>query len=547
MIPSAESLARFPSVSSFDYIIVGAGSAGCAVANRLSADRDTRVLLLEAGGVDRSLYVRMPAAIIRAIGNPRLDWCYQAEPDPSRNGRVDLWPAGKTLGGSSSINGMLYVRGAADDFDRWAAEGCFGWSYADVLPFFRRMESTPLGDGRFRGRTGPVRTAALRTTHPLAHTFVQAAVEAGLTLNEDYNGAAQEGVAYTEVNQQRGRRYNAARAYLRPVRKRRNLSIRTHSACRRLLFENGRCTGVEYRKGGRLHRAEAKREVILCAGAIASPKLLMLSGIGPAGQLRDAGIDVVRDLPGVGANLQEHPEGMVGIDVNVPTYNTEINSWKIVLHGLNWLLFGRGPATSPYPHAVAFIRSAPGEPRPDIQVQLGPYAFSFSEEGVIPYDRPAISAAINVSYPRSRGSIRLRSADPDAPPVISHALLDGDDMDRLIAGCRQVREILNGPAFAPYRIGERLPGPVVQSGDEWRDYLRRTAFLGYHPVGTCRMGTDGLAVTRPDLSVRGVDALRVADASVMPSLTSGNTNATAMMIGERAADFILKQGEDQPW
>lgn len=547
MIRSAESLARFVSVNSWDYIIVGAGSAGCAVANRLSANPDTRVLLLEAGGADRSLYIRMPAAIIRAIGNPRLDWCYQAEPDPSRNGRVDLWPAGKTLGGSSSINGMLYVRGAAADFDRWAAEGCTGWGYADVLPFFKRMESSPLGDERYRGRSGPVRTAALRTTHPLAHTFVQAAVEAGLTLNQDYNGAGQEGVAYTEVNQQRGRRYNAARAYLHPARQRRNLAIRTRSECRRLLIENGRCTSVEYRKGDRLHRAEARREVILCAGAIASPKILMLSGIGPAGQLRDSGIDIVRNLPGVGANLQEHPEGMVGIDVNVPTYNTEINSWKIVLHGLNWLLFGRGPATSPYPHAVAFIRSAPDEPRPDIQVQLGPYAFSFSEEGVIPYHRPAISAAINVSHPRSRGSIRLRSADPDAPPVIRHALLDDDDMNRLIRGCRQVREILNGPAFAPYRIGERLPGPDVQSGDEWRDYLRRTAFLGYHPVGTCKMGTDSLAVTRPDLTVRGVDALRVADASVMPSLTSGNTNATAMMIGERAADFILNKGEDQSW
>ena len=541
MIRFAESPARFPSVSFWDYIVVGAGSAGCAVANRLSANPDTRVLLLEAGGVDRSLYIRMPAAIIRAIGNPRLDWCYRAEPDPSRNDRVDLWPAGRTLGGSSSINGMLYVRGAADDFDRWAAEGCPGWAYADVLPFFRRMESTPLGDDRYRGRTGPVRTAALRTTHPLAHTFVQAAVEAGLKLNQDYNGAAQEGVAYTEVNQQRGRRYNAARAYLRPARKRRNLTIHTHSVCRRLLVDNGRCVGVEYRRGGRLHRADAGREVVLCAGAIASPRLLMLSGIGPAEQLREAGIEIVMDLPGVGANLQEHPEGMVGIDVNMSTYNTEINSWKIVLHGLNWLLFGRGPATSPYPHAVAFIRSAPGEPRPDIQVQFGPYAFSFSEEGVIPYDRPAISAAINVSHPRSRGSIRLRSADPDAPPVISHALLDDDDMDRLISGCRQVREILNGSAFASCRVGERLPGPDVQSDDEWRDYLRRTAFLGYHPVGTCRMGTDGLAVTRPDLTVRGVDGLCVADASVMPSLTSGNTNATAMMIGERAADFIRQR------
>ena len=525
----------------WDYIVVGAGSAGCALANRLSEKPDVNVLLLEAGGSDRSLYIHMPAAIIRAIGNPRLDWCYQAEPDPSRNDRVDLWPGGKTLGGSSSINGMLYVRGAPVDFDRWQTEGCPGWSYADVLPYFKGMETTPLGDDRYRGRSGPVRTSALRTIHPLAHTFVQAAREAGISFNDDYNGASQEGVAYSEVTQQRGRRYSAARAYLHPVRRRPNLALHTRSVCERLIIENGRCVGVDYIRGGKRQRASCQGEVILAAGAVASPKLLLLSGIGPGEHLREQGIDVVHDAPGVGANLQEHPEGMVGIDVNVSTYNTEINSWKILLHGANWLLFGRGPATSPYPHAIAFIKSSPDEPQPDIQVQLGPYAFSFSEEGVIPYDRPAISASINISYPNSRGSIRLRSPDPHAAPIISHALLaDADDMDRLIKGCRIVREILNGPAFLEHRIAERLPGPHVQTDAEWRDYLRDTAFLGYHPSGTCKMGSDAMAVTAPDLKVRGIEGLRVADASIMPSLISGNANATVMMIGERGAAFALR-------
>ncbi len=527
-------------MSEWDFVVIGAGSAGCVLANRLSADPGVSVLLLEAGGPDRSPYIHMPAAIIRAIGNPSLDWCYQAEPDPSRNNRVDLWPAGKTLGGSSSINGMLYVRGAASDYDRWRTEGCSGWGYQDILPFFKRMESSVLGDPQYRGRSGPVLTAPLRTTHPLAHTFLRAAAEAGIAVNNDYNGARQEGVAYSEVTQRRGWRYSAARAYLHPVRNRPNLTLRTRSVCQRLVIEDGRCVGVDYRRGGVQHRAICRREVVVSAGAIASPKLLMLSGIGPGSHLQAMGIDVVHELPGVGANLQEHPEGMVGIEVNMSTYNTEINSWKIVLHGLNWLLFGRGPATSPYPHAVAFFRSDPNLSEPDLMVMLGPYAFSFSEEGVIPYPRPAISAAVCVSYPRSRGTIRLRSKNPDAAPLISHALL-GDDQDvgRLIKGCRKVREILNGPAFAKHRVAERLPGTQVQSDSQWHEYLRQTAFLGYHSSGTCKMGNDTLAVTGPDLKVRGVEGLRVADASVMPSLISGNTNATVMMIGERAADLIL--------
>ena len=522
-----------------DWIIVGAGSAGCALAHRLSENPSQRVLLMEAGGSDRSLYIKMPAALIRAIGNPRYDWCYQAEADASRNHRVDLWPAGRTRGGSSSINGMLYVRGAAGDYDRWAEAGCTGWGYDELLPYFKRMEGTLLGDEAYRGRHGPVRTSALRTVHPLARVFVEAAVASGIPFNDDYNGATQEGIAYSEVSQQKGRRYSAAHAYLDPIRQRENFELRRGCEVERLIIENGRCTGVEYRVRGELRQAHARREVILSAGALGSPKLLMLSGIGPGSALQEMGIEVRADLPGVGANLQEHPEGMVGIDVNVPTYNTEVNSWRIGLHALNWLFRGRGPATSPYPHAVAFLRSSPQVSAPDLQVQFGPYAFSFTEEGVLPYERPAISASVNISYPRSRGSVSLSSPLARDKPRIEHQLLgNSDDLDLLITGCEKVRELLNGPTFDPYRVADRLPGPDVRSRSEWADYLRATAFLGYHATGTCRMGSDPQSVTTPDLRVRQIDGLRVADASVIPTLISGNTNATAMMIGERAADFI---------
>lgn len=524
----------------WDYIVIGAGSAGSVLANRLSADPANRVLLLESGGRDLSPYIHVPAAIIRAIGNRKLDWCYLAEPDASRGGKVDLWPAGRVLGGSSSINGMMFVRGQKGDFDRWAAMGCEGWSYADVLPYFQRAESTSLGDGRYRGRSGPLRVGSLRSTHPLAGIFVNAAVERGIPFNEDYNGAGQLGVAYSQVTQARGWRMSAARAYLWPAWRRANLRIETHATCERLIADGQRITAVEYRKDGRLQRARARRTIVLSAGVIGSPRLLMLSGIGPAAELERHGIPVLLDSPEVGANLADHPEGMVGIDVNVPTYNTEINSWRVGLHALNWLVFGRGPATSPYPHAVAFLKSDEALAEPDVQVQLGPYAFSFTEDGVVPYHRPAISASVNISYPRNRGHVRLRSADVSAPPVIQHELLsDSHDMRLMIEACRRVREIFRAPAFDRYRLAERLPGEEVESDQQWADYLRRTAFLGYHGVSTCRMGQDAGAVVDPKLRLRGMDGLHIVDASVMPGLISGNTHGTVVMIAERAADLIL--------
>ncbi|MCB2107859.1 MAG: GMC family oxidoreductase N-terminal domain-containing protein, partial [Rhodobacteraceae bacterium] len=383
-----------PDLPAWDYVVIGAGSAGCALAGRLSENPANRVLLVEAGGWDFSPYIHIPAAIIKAVGNPKLDWCYLAEPDPTRGGKIDLWPAGRVMGGGSSINGMLYVRGAAHDFDAWAAQGCDGWSAADVLPVFKRMETFTGGNSRVRGQDGPLHVSYLRSRHPLADVFIDAAQERGLARNPDYNGSDQEGVSLPQVTQKTGRRFSAAQAYIWPVRNRPNLEIWTNAQCLRLAFDGKRCTGARVRRGGAEIEVQARREVIVSAGAIASPKLLMLSGIGPAADLARHGIAPVADLKGVGANLREHAEGMVSVDVRERTYNVEINSPRIALHLLNWLLFRRGPATSPYPHAVAFFRSTPDKPKPDTQAMLGPYAFSFSEAGIVPYLKPAVSAAV---------------------------------------------------------------------------------------------------------------------------------------------------------
>ena len=493
-------------------------------------------MLLEAGGRDWSPYIRVPAAIIRAIGNPALDWMHRAEPDPSRGGRVDLWPAGKVLGGSSAINGMLWVRGQRRDYDGWATSGCTGWGYEELLPYFRRSETCVIGDEAWRGKSGPVHVDGLRSTHPLARVFVEAAVEQGLPLNDDYNGETQEGVAYTQVTQRRGRRFSAARAYVHPLRRNSSLQVLTRARATRLLIRDGRCVGVELQRRGRIEKVGARAEVIVSAGALGSPKLLMQSGVGPADHLGQHGVSVIRDAPEVGGNLLEHPEGMVGIDVNVPTYNVEINSWRIGLHMINWLFRGRGPATSPYPHAVAFFKSGEDKTYVDVQAQFGPYAFTFSEDGVVPYPRPAVSASVNIAHPDNAGRVRLRGPHADDAVRIEHSLLRSEeDVFRLTLGCKRVRDIFNSPTFASYRTDERLPGPSVQTDDEWADYLRQTAFLGYHPVGTCRMGADADSVVDPCLRVRGIHRLRVADASIMPTLISGNTNATAIVIGEKAA------------
>ena len=526
-------------MNTWDYIIVGAGSAGCVLANRLSAQPGLRVLLLESGPVDRSPYLHVPAALIKAVGNPRFDWCLLAEPDASRGGKVDLWPAGRVLGGSSSINGMLWVRGAREDFDDWAALGNTGWAFDDVLPSFRRLESTEFGEAPLRGRDGPMHVSPLQTTHPLGPVFLDAAQQRGVARNPDYNGATQEGASEPQVTQRRGWRWSSARAFLEPARSRKNLRVETGVDVQSLSFDAARrCTGVVTRTGS--HMLARGGEVIVAAGTLGSPKLLLRSGIGPGADLAAAGIEVRVDAPDVGANLQEHPNSLVCAHVNVRTYNMDATPLRMLRNAAYWALTGRGPASSPYPHAVAFLRSSPDEPRPDLQFLFGPFAFSFDERGILPYGGPAVSIVVNTCRPQARGRVRLNPRDPAAAVRIEHELLSHpDDLRRQIAGCRIARDLLGAPAFEPWMRGEYLPGPAAQSDEDWAEHIRRTSFLGYHPVGTCRMGNDERSVVSPRLMLRGVDGVRVADASIMPRIVSANTNAASMMIGEKAAEMIL--------
>ncbi len=493
------------------------------------------MLLLEAGGRDRDPAIHIPAGVVRLIGNPRVDWAHLATPDASRAGKIDLWPAGKVLGGSSSINGMLFVRGARADFDGWAAAGNRGWGHADLLPYFRRLENSPIG-GQWRGSLGPVDVVPLRTTHPLGTAFVAAAIAAGLEANPDYNGEAQAGAAAPQVTQRNGARWSTARAYLGVAARSPNLSIVTNAEVERITISEGRATGVHYRLGNARIEAHAS-EIALCAGALGSPKLLMLSGIGPADELARHGIAMLHAAPGVGQNLADHPNANLSWDVGQHTYNMDARGPRLVLALLRWAINRRGPATSPYPHAVAFFRSSPDVVSPDIQLMFGPFAFGFSADGVVPYRRPAVTVVAALNYPRARGRLTLRSADPRDPPLIDHQLLgDPHDVERLIRACRFVRTIMAQAPIAAALSGERLPGPACQSDSEWEAHLRATSFLGYHPVGTCAMGPTG--VVDDQLRVRGIAGLRVADASIIPAPISGNTNAAAIMIGEKAADLI---------
>jgi choline dehydrogenase len=524
----------------FDVVVVGAGSAGCALAGRLTEDPTLRVLLLEAGGSDKVLEVQVPAGLYKNF-RTRLDWNYTTEPQPGLGDRKLFWPRGKLLGGSSSINAMIYMRGAGADYDEWAElTGDKAWSYDHVLPLFRRMEDNARGADRFHGVGGPLRVEDLRSPHPWTRAVVQSAVAAGYPRNDDFNGPALEGVGQYQVTQKRGRRWSSADAYLHPAERRPNLTVRTGALTTRVLVSGGRATGVEYRSGGRVHTVRATREVVLSGGAVNSPQLLMLSGIGPADHLREVGVDVVHDLPGVGGGLQDHP--LVPVVWNVRSGRSLIRAESPSGYA-QWFGARRGPLTSNLAEAGLFTRSAPELPEPDLQMHFLPV--KFWKQAEVDPDVDAFTAAVVLVHVHSRGSVRLRSADPTWSPAIDAGYLtDERDLDALVRGVEKARDIAGAGPLASVLADEWSPGGTVRGREALRASVRDTLESLYHPVSSCRMGTDDEAVVDSQMRVRGIEGLRVVDASVMPTLVRGNTNAPTMMLAERAADLILGRTVD---
>jgi choline dehydrogenase len=530
----------------FDYVIVGGGSAGCVLANRLSSDPAIRVCLLEAGPPDRHPLIHMPIGIVYLMMSKTLNWRYFTEPQAQLNGRRLFWPRGKMLGGSSASNAMVYTRGHRADYDQWAALGNAGWSYDDLLPLFKLNEHNERGADAYHGTGGPLNVADQRSPNRLSRVFLDAAQQAGYRLNPDFNGPEQEGVALYQLTQKGGQRWSAARAYLRPAMQRTNLTVLTGARATRLLLEGKRAVGVAYRQKGRDRTVRASREVLLAGGAINSPQLLMLSGIGDPAELRRHGIAVAHALPGVGRNLQDHLDVLV---VQRSTRPVSLGiSWHNALaqglHLLNYLLFRKGPLTSNGAEGGGFIRSDPAQDKPDLQLHFTPA--TLEEHGhTLQYAKATLLGhgyALHVCdlRPKSRGRIGLHSADPLADALIDpNYLADPADMETMLKGLKAARALLAAPAFAPYRGAELQPGAHVQSDDALRAFIRAKAGTIYHPVGTCRMGADDLAVVDARLRVHGMEGLRVVDASIMPTLIGGNTNAPTMVIAEKAAAMIL--------
>jgi len=534
-----------PSTETFDYIIVGAGSAGCVLANRLSEEPSNRVLLLEAGGHDLSPWIHIPVGYFKTMHNPKTDWCYVTEPDPGIAGRQLQWPRGKVLGGSSSLNGLLYIRGQAQDYDRWSELGNSGWSYAEVLPYFKKSEDQERGSDAYHGTGGLLKVSDLRLRREIAERFINAAVEIGIPRNHDCNGATQEGVGYFQQTAYKGFRVSCAKAFLRPAKKRQNLRIVTRAHARNILFEGRRVVGVEYQRDGVVTSARAEREVVLSAGAIGSPQILACSGVGSGKELQKLGIEVIQDLPGVGENLQDHLQIRLVHKTKCRTLNDEVNSFLGQTQvGIQYALFRTGPLTLAASQVFIFTRSEPSVERPDIQFHMQPLSADKPGEGAHKFS--AFTSSVCQLRPESRGSIKLKSPDPLQYPAI-HPNYLSTDLDQRVAvnAIKVARKIVAAPAIASQINGEFVPGEQYQSDEELLQVAREHSQTIYHPTSTCKMGSDRMAVVDGRLRVHGIECLRVADASIMPEIISGNTNAPAIMIGEKAADMIredAKQG-----
>lgn len=539
-----------------DFVIVGAGSAGCAMAYRLS-EAGASVIVIEHGGTDAGPFVQMPAALSYPMNMKRYDWGYASEPEPHLNNRRLACPRGKVLGGSSSINGMVYVRGHAMDFDHWAEQGADGWAYADVLPYYKRMENWHAGghggDPAWRGSDGPLHVSRGPRQNPLYHAFVEAGRQAGYQTTDDYNGAQQEGFGPMEQTVWQGRRWSAANAYLRPAMKRGNCTVATGLA-QRVVIEEGRATGVEIRRGGAVSIIRANREVVLAASSINSPKLLMLSGIGPASHLAAHGIEVIADRPGVGQNLQDHLELYLQMAASQPI--TLYKHWNLVskaVIGAQWLFFKKGFGASNQFESAGFIRSQPGVAYPDIQFHFLPLAVRY--DGKVAAEGHGFQAHVGPMRSPSRGAVTLASADPaEAPKIFFNYMSTEEDWIDFRRCIRLTREIFAQDAFKPFVKHEIQPGDALQSDDELDAFIAEHAESAYHPCGTCRMGRadDARAVVDPEARVIGVDGLRVADSSIFPRITNGNLNAPSIMVGEKVSDHLLgraplARANDEPW
>ena len=522
-----------------DFIIVGAGSAGCVMAARLTEDPATRVVLLEAGGEDKNMWIHIPLGYGKTFANPAVNWMFRTEPDASTNGRSIFWPRGKVLGGSSSINGMVYIRGQHEDFDHWRQLGNAGWSFQDVLPYFRRSEDQQTFRDDYHGGDGPLAVSDPTYSHPICDSFIEAAVEAGYPRNKDFNGASQEGVGYQQTTTRNGRRCSTAVGYLHPARKRPNLTVITQATTERVLMEGRRAVGVSYSQGGVSRVIRAKREVVLCAGAIGSPHIMMLSGIGPAAHLTEMGIDPVHHLPGVGQCLQDHYSSAVKLRCSQPiTFNdVMMNPLKKLGVGIRYLLHRDGPLTMAAGPVALFARTRPELASPDIKISISPFSLDNPAAGLHKF-----SGFTVIAYqlrPDSRGEIKLKSANPfDAPAMIPNYLTDPNDQRTIVDGLKIARGLLKNPLLSRYVESEYLPGPDVNTDAELLNYARQYGGTVYHPTSTCRMGPDPMAVVDERLRVHGMDGLRVVDASIMPIVASGNTNAPTIMIAEKAADMI---------